>query len=536
MTVIGQRRLSRFAVAASLLLFLPSSGWSTETTHHQGFVAALNSITSTELGQHVDLLADDSYEGREAGTAGGRAAGDYLAQKLEEYAVEPAGDAGTFFQRFGHGYRNVLGFIPGRDPQLKHEFLVVSAHYDHVGYGTRRNSFGPIGEIHNGADDNASGTSGVLEVAQAFSMLPEPPRRSVLFIFWDGEEKGLLGSKHWIEHPTVSLDQIVMVFNSDMIGRLRNHRVEVYGVRTAPGLRRLLSHQNVNYGLDLDFMWDVLPNSDHHSFFERDIPFLMLHTGLHDNYHRPSDDAELINRQGIQAIAQLMFSTVCELAESPEKVRFRSESRVESNVTRAQFERSLPSPPPRLGVSWSPEDTEAGLQITHVTANSAADLAGLRTGDRLLQFDGHVVKDGAQLQMIVLAAANAAVAVVQRPGEDAPVELPVALPGKPMRVGISWDQDRADPTVIILTQVVAGSAASQAGLAVGDRVYEVNDQAFADGTHFGQLVTTTSGPLRLLVERRGMVRHLTVQPLLPIVSPDDATPADSVVSADSNAE
>ena len=168
----------------------------------------------------------------------------------------------------------------GSDPALKDQVIVVSAHYDHVGYGTRRNSFGPIGLIHNGADDNASGVSLLMEVIDAFSRLGQAPKRSMLFAFWDGEEKGLLGSIHWVGQPTVPLDHVVLNINADMVGRSRGGKLEVSGSRTMPGLRRLFSTQNETTGLAIDFPWDIKTNSDHYTFYKKQIPALLIHTGL----------------------------------------------------------------------------------------------------------------------------------------------------------------------------------------------------------------------------------------------------------------
>ena len=200
------------------------------------FRGGLSSITAEESGRHVDVLADDTFEGREAGSRGGLAAGGYLVEFLRANGISPAGEDGGYYQSFDRGFRNVLAIIPGRDAELRDEYVVLGAHYDHVGYGQSHNSLGPTGRIHHGADDNASGTSGLMEVIQAFTMLPQPPRRSLLFAFWDGEEQGLLGSKHWIAHPTVPLEHIRMTFNLDMIGRLRDNRLEIYGARQAPAI------------------------------------------------------------------------------------------------------------------------------------------------------------------------------------------------------------------------------------------------------------------------------------------------------------
>ena len=201
--------------------------------------AALESITPDDAQGFVNALADDSLEGRETGTRGGRAAGAYLGQQFQRLKLRGGAADGGYYQPFGSNSRNLLGWIEGSDPELKKQYVMVTAHYDHVGYGKSSNSYGPLGQIHNGADDNASGDAGILEVAKAFNQLPSPPKRSVLFALWDAEEEGLLGSKYWIAHPTVPLANVAAVINVDMIGRLRNNRVIVYGGRSSYGWRQL---------------------------------------------------------------------------------------------------------------------------------------------------------------------------------------------------------------------------------------------------------------------------------------------------------
>ena len=157
--------------------------------------------------------------------------------------------------------------LPGSDPKFRDQVIVVGAHYDHVGYGGRL-SLGPSGYIHPGADDNASGTAAVLELAKAFTVLSAAPKRSIVFAAWDAEEKGLLGSKYWVAHPTLPLEHVVAAVNLDMIGRLRDEHLIVFGVRSGYGWRRLLSSQNVDAGLQLDFSWSLKPNADHYPFFD----------------------------------------------------------------------------------------------------------------------------------------------------------------------------------------------------------------------------------------------------------------------------
>ena len=293
--------------------------------------AAMLSITADEANEHVAKLADDTFEGRESGSRGGRAAGIYIVERLKSLGIKGALPKGGYYQNFGV-YSNILASIEGRDPLLNQQAIVVGAHYDHVGYGNARNSLGPTGFIHNGADDNASGVAGLLEVADAIARLPRPPKRTILFAFWDGEERGLLGSKHWVDQPTVPLAQVPIVLNADMIGRMRGNRVIVYGSRSIAGLRRLVCRQNDASDLTLDFSWELKGDSDHYTFISRNIPVLMLFTGLHEDYHRPSDDVEKINKDGMERISRLIFNVVMELAEADVLGSFRHEVQQESSV------------------------------------------------------------------------------------------------------------------------------------------------------------------------------------------------------------
>ena len=487
------------------LLLFTSPCWAVDVAMIE---AAVATIKADEVKAHVDVLADDAFEGREAGSRGGNAAGNYLVKHLSAAGLKPAGDNDTFFQAFGNGYRNILAVLPGSDPQLRDQYLVVGAHYDHVGYGSRGNSFGPFGYVHNGADDNASGTSCLLEMVDAFASLPERPKRSLLFTFWDGEEKGLLGSLHWLAHPTVSLDRVVFAYNVDMVGRLRNDRCEVLGTRTAPGLRQLVSRHNDSEKLLLDFTWEMKANSDHHPFFARNIPVIMFHTGLHGDYHRPSDDVEHIRHDGIERIARVSFRVLCEVADQGDSPSFRTASSNESPATREQLERALPPPAPRFGAGWRSnmeEPPEAGLVVTHTVPNSPAARVGLRAGDRIVQFNGQPVASENELRLAVLAAKEPVKFGVRRANSEKVEELAVTLDGTPVRVGLTWREDDAEPGTVVVNQVVPASAAQIAGVQVRDRVYSVANQRFQNGEEFRKLITTLPGPLELVVEREGRV-------------------------------
>ncbi len=242
-------RTKSSVIAMFSVFVVPATLLAVET--NSALAAAHASITVEELREHIDTLASDSFEGREAGRRGGRAASAYIRQALKQEGLQPAGQGGTYYQSFGPGYRNILALVSGNDPQLAREFIVVTSHYDHVGFGNRRNSNGPVGYIHNGADDNASGVATVLEVAEALQQYTPGVARSVLFIFWDAEEKGLLGSKHWLRQPTIDLHQIRLMINTDMVGRLRNDKLSLVGTRSMAGLRTAWSRANLDDKLQL---------------------------------------------------------------------------------------------------------------------------------------------------------------------------------------------------------------------------------------------------------------------------------------------
>jgi hypothetical protein len=475
------------------------------------YLAALESITADELRGHVEYFADDALKGREAGRSGGRQAGDYLQKRLRELPLSGAGVDGGFFLPFTPNFRNVLALLPGSDPELKSQIVMIGAHYDHIGYGTRRNSRGPIGYIHNGADDNASGTSGVLELAEAFTTLSAPPKRSILFAFWDAEEKGLLGSRYWIAHPTLPLENVVAVLNVDMIGRLRKQQLTVFGTRTGFGLRRLVSLQNEEPGLKLDFSWTIKPNSDHYPFFQRNVPFLLWHTGMHAEHHTPHDEAKLISPSGMQRATRLLFHVVYDLADRRQAPRFRKEAGTETERTRTWRAAHRPRPAGRFGVSWRREaDSSEGVRLMRVVAGSPAAKTGLRSGDRIVRFAGREIHCDDDLSGAVMSAENPAPLLVERPGSPEPLDLTVELDGKPLRLGITWRVDDAEPGTIILSHVAPGSPAARAGLRIGDRIYRIAGRDFADDEQFTLLASTLPEPLELLVERDGRLRTVVL--------------------------
>jgi hypothetical protein len=476
--------------------------------------SAIDSISADKLQQFVNILADDPFEGRETGSRGGRAAGEFLEVQMEKLHLEAAGLDGHYSQEFGAGSRNLLARFEGSDPQLKRQFVIVSAHYDHVGYGKKSNSYGPIGFIHHGADDNASGVSGLLCLAEALGRLKVHPRRSLLLAFWDGEEAGLLGSRYWIAHPTLPLDQVPVVVNMDMIGRLRAERLEIYGTRTAPGLRRLLSEETAGLDLLLDFHWEIKPDSDHFPFIDHGIPALLLCTGLHADYHRPSDTADKINSAGMREVTRFALRSVLTLADADTLPSFRPRWHDEGVAAKAALEHSAPPQIARLGIVLNDDPSPhvsrvapaRGLSIGEVVPNSPAEKAGLKAGDRIVKFSGREPSSATDFRGLVLAAVNPVPMVVLRAGSDEPLTLSAQLIGEPVRVGISWQPDEAEPRSMIVVGIVPDSPAEKAGLKLTDRIYQISGHDFSSTGEFQRLLTTQPNPLTLTVENQGRIR------------------------------
>ncbi len=495
------------AALLTLLLTAPASA-----ADNLALNAARESIVSADLMRHVEALADDTLEGREAGSRGGRAAGTYIVGHLKRLGLAGAAPRGGYFQALPTGGRNILALLPGRDDRLKEEVVVIGAHYDHVGYGRSGNSYGPVGLIHNGADDNASGTSGLIELAEALARLPEPPRRSLLLAWWDGEEKGLLGSKHWLASPTLPLRRVVIDINLDMIGRLRNNHLSILGTRTTRGMRSLLSHSNRRAQLDLDFTWELIANSDHYPFISAGIPAIMFHTGLHPDYHRPSDDADRINADGMKRVVRLLFDTTMKIANREEPTPFRRAA-LSEKTKHAQrlFERPVPQPPGRLGIHWTSLTADKGLIVSHVVSGSAAAQGGIRAGDRITRFAGTRVTDDNAFLGSVLTAKNPVKVEVRRTGATEPVVLTLQLAGHAIRIGMAWREDKADPHSMMLVQVIRGSSAQRAGLRVGDRVLRAAGNRLRDDEHLRKLALTLPGPIKLQIERHGRLKTVVLE-------------------------
>jgi len=490
------------------------------------------SITNYELLDHASMLADDMLEGREAGSRGGRAAAKYIVQHLEESQLTPAGTHGRYMQPFAGNSQNLLAMLPGTDPELQREYLIVGAHYDHIGYGSRRNSYGPWGYIHNGADDNASGVAALLEVINALSRTDYQPRRSIIFAFWDGEEKGFLGSKHWVSAPTLPFENLKLALNIDMVGRLREGRIEVGGTRSGQGFRRLMSSSRMLDGTWLDFTWEYKENSDHWTFYEAKIPSLYVHTGVHDDYHRPSDDVEKLNIDGMRKVSQYLVEQVCELADTDHLPDFRVESRLDTPQAQLREERPLPMLDSRLGFQWertpgSDESMVGSLRVKRIDARSTAARAGLRSGDRIVAINGSPYSENSHLPILTLPSEAEVALEIERAGTDMPFSVTVPLRGKPVQLGLSWREDPAEPQMVYVTRVVPYSLAARAGMELNDRIRGLGGQPISGQddlfTRVQALLASGAQEILFEVESRGAVREMRVPLGLAATQPADAT-------------
>ncbi|MEP6911584.1 MAG: M20/M25/M40 family metallo-hydrolase [bacterium] len=317
---------------------------------------------------------------------------------------------------------NVVGILDGSDPTLKNETIVIGAHYDHLGRGGEGSLAPKEGEIHHGADDNASGTAGVIELARLFTDGRPRPRRTIVFIAFSGEEEGLLGSNYYVNHPIVPLTNTVAMINMDMIGRLKDKNLIVGGIGTAQEWRSMVEAQNLLESItvtatagaganssprgfpmvvasngrpivtsDSAKMFTLTLNedgfgpSDHSSFYAKQIPVLFFWTGTHGDYHKPSDTAEKINYDGEVGILNLVARMVHNIDASdkhPSYTVAKTESTGRSMGFRVY-----------LGTIPNYADSNDGLLLDGVRDDSPAAKAGLKAGDKVVKLAGRDLRN-----------------------------------------------------------------------------------------------------------------------------------------------
>lgn len=278
---------------------------------------------------------------------------------------------------------NVVALLEGNDRSLKDEVVIVGAHYDHLGFGGQGSMVPGTVAIHNGADDNASGTAGLLELAQLFAARRSDLKRSLLFIAFGGEEEGLLGSAHYVKYPIVPLEKTVAMVNMDMIGRPKDSSLIVYGAGTSPLWYELIQKTGGAVNFQLKLNEEGFGPSDHASFYGKNMPVLFFFTGLHEDYHRPTDDWQKIQSEDAQRIVQYVHDLVFAITNRTERPLF---TKVEISPRPAAGDtRSL-----RAYVGTIPDFSESGrgYKIGGVAAGSPADRAGIKAGDLIVKFGG----------------------------------------------------------------------------------------------------------------------------------------------------
>ena len=339
----------------------------------------------------IKFLSDDRLQGRVTGSPGADSSAAYLARRFSEVGLQPA--AGGWFQSFTVGRdapaarqtqsgaiigKNVIGILPGRDPVLRNQTVILGAHYDHLGLG----GFGSLdpdstGHVHNGADDNASGVAALIQVAARLAV--SPPARTVVFIAFSGEELGLLGSAYYVKEPIYPLTGTLAMVNLDMVGRLRNGRLIVYGARTAKEFPALLDSLNWYAGFELKPQGDGYGPSDQSSFYSAKRPVLHLFTDLHEDYHRTTDDWQKINVDGLKRVSDFTLGLVTALANRRRQLTFQD---VPAQLpTQASAPNASAGYGAYLGTVPDLAGSPGGVRLVGVRAGSPAEKAGLRGDD-----------------------------------------------------------------------------------------------------------------------------------------------------------
>ena len=351
-------------------------------------------ISDRDILEHIKYLSSDELEGRYPGSKGSDLAIDYIATDYKRSRLSPLGsdDYLQFFDftnQQGEKIKipNVVGMVPGTT--LKDEYIVIGAHFDHLGYGGAHSGSLEMNSsaIHNGADDNASGIAGMLELASKLSSERKKIKRSLVFIAFNAEEQGIFGSKYFVKNSPVNTSNIITMINLDMIGRLNNLSLNISGTGTSPLFNNILDKISKKHYLNINKNPEGFGPSDHSSFYSNNIPVLFFFTGGHSDYHKPSDDWNKINSSGQKKIVDMIYDVVLEIDNNTKRPKFTeagpksmsSPGRVKLKVT--------------FGFMPSYSSTGKGLGVDGVRTEGPAGKAGLVKGDIILEINGETIKD-----------------------------------------------------------------------------------------------------------------------------------------------
>jgi len=363
-------------------------------------------VTVEELTDHISYLASDTLKGRETGSAGDSLAAEYIRSELAQCGYVPL--TGDGLQRFHFSAtagvdtigevikesgetRNVVMMLPGENDSLKNEYVIIGAHFDHLGMGGKGTSSrrpDSIG-VHHGADDNASGIAMMLEIAEKFAFTKGSHPRTIICAAFSGEEKGLLGSKYFADNPGIDLSKVNAMINLDMVGRLQESNIlQVNGVGTSEKMKEIVTTLNDSTLLSLALSEAGYGPSDHSSFYMKNIPVLFFTTGAHPDYHTPNDTYDRINYTGMEKVSALIFKVVHQLVSSAEKQVFREAGPKEGQG----------GPMRRNGVTLGimPDFNgveKNGLRADIVTPGKPAANGGMKNGDIITSINGKVINN-----------------------------------------------------------------------------------------------------------------------------------------------
>ncbi len=345
--------------------------------------------SETLVRQHITYLASDQLEGRAPGTKGEKLAQEYIIKAFKEYGLKPAGTK-KFLQSFEYTERPHAHHVDGKGVQWKganvigyldndaEKTIVIGAHYDHLGAEDGRGSSlaaEPVGKIHNGADDNASGVAGLLELARIYALNGEKEKVNFLFMAFSAEEAGLIGSKHFTNNPTKPMEKVMAMMNMDMIGRLRDstNSLIIGGVGTSPVWIPMV--KSLNSVFELKFDTAGMGPSDHASFYLKDKPVLHFFSGTHSDYHKPSDDIEKINFPGEVKIINYIKKVI----DSTSNLAIVPFTKTKSN------ERKMTAFKVTLGIMADYAFGGPGVKVDGVSPGKPAEKAGFLAGDLVLK-------------------------------------------------------------------------------------------------------------------------------------------------------
>jgi uncharacterized iron-regulated protein len=413
------------------------------------------------LVEHVTWLAAPEREGRGLGSKGLEAAADYVGAQMKAMGLQPGGDGGTFFHSLTSArspsgspvvLRNVIGVLPGTKAEWKGQSALLTAHYDHLGRGWPDVHKGDEGRLHPGADDNASGVAVMLELARALAS-GEKPQRTLVFVAFAGEEASLLGSRHYVEHPTLPLDRVMGVINLDTVGRLGDRKLSVLATGTAAEWQHIFQGASYVTGVENRAIADSLESSDQKSFIDAGVPAVQIFTEAHSDYHRPGDTADKIDVAGLVKVATFVKEGLAYLAERPEPLTLTigKTAVTPPGVSPGAPASGGPAPAAAGGAAGAPAGAGRrvsfgtvpdfafggpGVRVAGIVLGSPAERAGVKESDILLRVAGKDVTNLQGLSSILrgLTPGQTVTVVLRRGAEDVALAVTVVERQEPRLV------------------------------------------------------------------------------------------------------